>query len=289
MQVHAEQEFYKQYDALEAKTTAAAIEAASKHMEGESTGFTSSQEGSVADEYMQWLWLDIDWRRYMQWLWLDTSACSGCGCGWIQVYAVAVAGYRLVQVEGDKSCASFVENMSESSLGDGRGWVHVQASMSHVWAFVCNWVGGGREMSPGAGTRRTAEMQLNGSPRAWCRAALQGSALCSASLRSGTAKIMRQTWRPNARNAGEAAALPLGGAAGGPASLAKWRVRASAHARISWATTGLWAFKKVPGHVHECMCQLQIGLGLHTLRAHCAFRQYDCTLPSARSLKHGKC
>jgi len=63
-QVHAEQEFYKQYDALEAKTTAAAIEAASKHMEGESTGFTSSQEGSVADEYMQWLWLDIDWRRW---------------------------------------------------------------------------------------------------------------------------------------------------------------------------------------------------------------------------------
>jgi hypothetical protein len=38
LQVHAEREFYKQYDALEAKTTAAAIEAASKHMEGQSAG-----------------------------------------------------------------------------------------------------------------------------------------------------------------------------------------------------------------------------------------------------------
>jgi len=63
VQVRAEQEFYKQYDALEAKTTAAAIEAANKHLEGESSGFVKSQEGSVADEYMQWLWLDIDWRR----------------------------------------------------------------------------------------------------------------------------------------------------------------------------------------------------------------------------------
>jgi len=40
-------------------------------MEGESAGFANSQEGSIADEYMQWLWMDMDWRRY------DSSVAHG--------------------------------------------------------------------------------------------------------------------------------------------------------------------------------------------------------------------
>jgi hypothetical protein len=27
--------------------------------------YNNSQEGSVADEYMQWLWMDIDWLRWV--------------------------------------------------------------------------------------------------------------------------------------------------------------------------------------------------------------------------------
>lgn len=61
-QVSAEREFYRQYDARETKT-AAALSATLAAAEAAGRPPPTIEEGQQADEYMQWLWMDYDWRR----------------------------------------------------------------------------------------------------------------------------------------------------------------------------------------------------------------------------------
>ena len=69
------------YDRLESKTTAAAMAKASDSMHGSGQGFSTSQEGEKADDYMQWLWMDLDWRRWAVYV----QQTMGAGAGYIQV------------------------------------------------------------------------------------------------------------------------------------------------------------------------------------------------------------
>ena len=60
--MRAEREFYKQYDARETKT-AAAIAATVAAAEAAGKAPPPLEGGEQADEYMQWLWMDHDWRK----------------------------------------------------------------------------------------------------------------------------------------------------------------------------------------------------------------------------------